>query len=297
MRALVISGGGSKGAYAGGFAKYLIQDLKREYDILVGSSTGSLIVPFLADGLVDEVQRIYTTVTQKDIYNVCPFIIKKNPDGSICSSINHFNTLRMFLKGKKTFGEHKALLKTIKKNFKPEHFEKIKASDKKVVVTVSNFTTNNVEYKHVDDFEYDEYCEWMWASASFVPFMSLYEKNGFEYADGGFGNYIPAEEALNLGATEVDVIVLQPRHSNELNNPTDNAFHLLLKSMQFVHYHLGQHDLQLSHMESIYNENVKMNFHFLPDPLTRYSFYFDPEQMKGWWDRGYNDAKAQYPIV
>ncbi|MEP5600355.1 MAG: patatin-like phospholipase family protein, partial [Algibacter sp.] len=31
MKALVISGGGSKGAYAGGVAQYLIQEKKRDY--------------------------------------------------------------------------------------------------------------------------------------------------------------------------------------------------------------------------------------------------------------------------
>ena len=44
MRALVISGGGSKGAFAGGVAQYLIeQDKGREYDMFLGTSTGSLL--------------------------------------------------------------------------------------------------------------------------------------------------------------------------------------------------------------------------------------------------------------
>ena len=45
MRALVISGGGSKGAFAGGVAQYLMQENGCEYDILIGSSTGSLLIP------------------------------------------------------------------------------------------------------------------------------------------------------------------------------------------------------------------------------------------------------------
>jgi len=32
MRALVISGGGSKGAFAGGIAEFLIRDCGQEYD-------------------------------------------------------------------------------------------------------------------------------------------------------------------------------------------------------------------------------------------------------------------------
>ncbi len=48
MKALVISGGGSKGAYAGGVAQYLIQEEGREYDLFLGTSTGSLLVPHFA---------------------------------------------------------------------------------------------------------------------------------------------------------------------------------------------------------------------------------------------------------
>ena len=38
MKALVISGGGSKGAFAGGVAQYLMRNQGREYDIFVGTS-------------------------------------------------------------------------------------------------------------------------------------------------------------------------------------------------------------------------------------------------------------------
>ena len=47
-KALVISGGGSKGAFAGGVAQYLMRNQGREYDIFVGTSTGSLLIPQLA---------------------------------------------------------------------------------------------------------------------------------------------------------------------------------------------------------------------------------------------------------
>jgi len=41
MRALVISGGGSKGAFAGGVAQYLLEEKKKkEYDLFIGTSTG-----------------------------------------------------------------------------------------------------------------------------------------------------------------------------------------------------------------------------------------------------------------
>jgi len=294
MKALVISGGGSKGAFAGGVSQHLIQDLKREYDIFIGTSTGSLLIPHISIKDIDKIKNVYTNVTQQDIYSQCPFKVKKLKDGSTETSINHLNTIRMFLKRKKTFGEHKNLRETIQKVVSPEDFIKIQQSGKHVIVTVSNLSTNKVEYKYAKDCSYEDFCDWMWASASFVPFMSIVEKNGFEYADGGFGNYIPIEEAINLGAKVIDVIVLSPRHHHVVKAPTKNAFDVLMRSMQFMNYQLGRHDILIGHLESIYNDDVKVNFIFSPRELTEHSFMFDPDQMKSWWQEGYEYAKVKF---
>lgn len=294
MRALVISGGGSKGAFAGGVSQHLIQDLKREYDVFIGTSTGSLLVPHISLGEIDRIKRVYTNVTQEDIYSQCPFKVQKAKDGTITTSINHMNTMKMFLKRKKTFGEHKNLRKTIQRVVTEEDFKLIQQSGKHVIVTVSNLSTNKVEYKYAKDCNYEDFCDWMWASTSFVPFMSIVEKNGFEYADGGFGNYIPIEEAINLGAKIIDVIVLAPRHHHVVKAPTRNAFDVLLRSMQFMNYQLGRHDILIGHLESIYNDDVKVNFIFAPRELTEHSFMFDPVQMKAWWHEGYEYAKVKF---
>ena len=57
MKALVISGGGAKGAWAGGLIEYLAKEQGMQWDILVGSSTGSLLVPMIAVGGWDELDR------------------------------------------------------------------------------------------------------------------------------------------------------------------------------------------------------------------------------------------------
>ena len=76
MRALVISGGGSKGAYAGGVAQYLMQEQGRKYDLFLGTSTGSLLIPQLAIGNIERMYNIYTNVNQHTIFNVNPFRVR-----------------------------------------------------------------------------------------------------------------------------------------------------------------------------------------------------------------------------
>ncbi|MBT8234480.1 MAG: patatin-like phospholipase family protein [Saprospiraceae bacterium] len=292
MKALVISGGGCKGAFAGGVAEYLIDVKKNDYDIFVGSSTGSLLIPHLAIGRVDKIKKTFTNVGQEDIYSVCPFIITKKKDGSIKKvSINHGNTLKMFFKKKKTFGSHKALRKTIANTLSAEDYDLIQKSNKKVVTVVSNISRTVVEHKYVNDCKYEDYLDWMWASCSFVPFMSLVEKNGYSYADGGFGNYLPIEEAIDLGATEIDVIVLNPRRSPKKNIKINNAFDLLIKTMLFTQKQIAYNDVLRGHLDSIYNNDVRVNFIFTPYLLTEHSFYFDKKQMRKWWQEGFDYAK------
>lgn len=291
MRALVISGGGSKGAFGGGIAQYLLEVKKREYDIFAGTSTGSLLVPHLAINNIDNIREAYTSVRQEDIYNVSPFVVKHGETG-IFTKINHRNILQMFLKGKKTFGEHKNLLKTIRKTMSEEEFERVKTSGKKVIVSVSNLSLNIVEYKYATDYNYQDFTEWMWTSTSFVPFMGIVQKDGYEYADGGFGSLIPIEEAINAGANEVDVIVLNPRYSMPNKSKTNNAFDVLLKAMDFMHNRISRNDLYIGHLQSVYDNSVHVNFIFTPRVLTEHSFLFDPSQMKGWWKEGMEYAKT-----
>ena len=58
MKALVISGGGSKGAYAGGVAQYLMEVQNKKYDLFLGTSTGSLLIPHLSIGKVDKLKDL-----------------------------------------------------------------------------------------------------------------------------------------------------------------------------------------------------------------------------------------------
>src|SRR5664279_378837 len=109
MKALVISGGGAKGAWAGGLIEYLSREKGMDWDILVGSSTGSLLVPCIAIKAWDDIKRAYTTSRQSDIFSNCPFIIHEK-DHHFKASFNHFGIILQFIQGRKTLGESKSLM-------------------------------------------------------------------------------------------------------------------------------------------------------------------------------------------
>src|SRR5215213_4103372 len=67
-KALVISGGGSKGAFAVGVVKHLAENFPEiKFDIFVGTSTGSLIVPLVAADQIPLLEQLYTTIHTDDI--------------------------------------------------------------------------------------------------------------------------------------------------------------------------------------------------------------------------------------
>lgn len=62
MRALVLSGGGAKGAYQCGALQYILGDLEVKYDALCGVSVGAINVAFLAMYKHGEEKRSATTL-------------------------------------------------------------------------------------------------------------------------------------------------------------------------------------------------------------------------------------------
>ncbi|MCM4157970.1 patatin-like phospholipase family protein [Gramella sp. AN32] len=293
MRALVISGGGSKGAFAGGIAEFLINDCQKHYDIFLGTSTGSLLIPLLSIGEISRLKAIYTSVSQKDIFSSNPFIITKK-DGEFVMRINHFSILKMFLKGSKSFGESKSLRKLICDIITKEDFHKMKQNKSEVVVTVANLSYNRVEYKRLKDWKYHDFCDWVWASSNMVPFMSLLTKDGNEYADGGMGNIVPISEAINRGACDIDVIVLKTEQPSIKKKPVKNALELTTRAFDFMINQIIVDDVTIGNLQSKHTK-VNLNFYYPPELLTKNSLIFDPDLMKDWWQKDYEFAQKNNP--
>ncbi|QFZ55695.1 patatin-like phospholipase family protein [Oceanihabitans sp. IOP_32] len=291
MRALVISGGGSKGAYAGGVAEYLIKEKGRTYDMFLGTSTGSLLIPHLALGKLDKINKVFTSVNQNHIFSVNPFVVRKRGDREFVS-IDFLNSLWQFIRMKRTFGESKALRRYLKKHFSYEEFLQIRETKKEVVVTVSNLSKNQVEYKSIKDFTYDEFCDWIWISCNYIPFMSLVKKNEFEYADGAFSCVVPIREAVLRGATEIDAIILESESMAYNKILGKNPFSLMISLFGHLTDQVERNDILIGKLAAK-NRDVKLNLFYTPSKLTENSLIFNKKLMSTWWKQGYNYAKQK----
>jgi len=293
MKALVISGGGSKGAFAGGVAEYLIKVKQKKYDIFVGSSVGSILISHLALNKIELLKYIFTHVSNKDIYNIMPFrIIHKK--GQSTTKINHLNTIKAFLKGSSTFGESKNLRQLIQRFYTPSDFEQLKKSSK-IFFTVSNITQQKVEYFYANQSNYDDFCDMMWASANLVPFMSLLTKNGNQYADGGFGAHIPVMQAISQGATEIDVIILDKEIKDDKIKISKNPFETLMGIFKFMANQSSLKDILLGKLQGIQSK-IDIKLWFAPEKLTENALNFNTKQMTGWWQQGFEYARKENPV-
>ena len=295
MRALVISGGGNKGAFAGGIAEYLIKELNNNYELFLGTSTGSLLLPLLSIGKVNKLKQVFSNITQDDIFNSNPFRFHRK-NGEVKTSINHFNILKMFLRNKKTLGESENLRKLIRKSFSYSDFTHLNNSARRVVVTVANLSKHTVEYKHSDRCQYLDFCDWVWISSNLIPFMSLANKNGNDYADGGFGNFVPIRKAIELGATEIDAIILRAQNKSTKKIVVKNVLELFLNSFSYMIDQIAMVDLDIANYAGK-DSKVKINYYFIPDQLTNNILLFEPDQMAKWWQEGYEYAASSNPVV
>ena len=293
-KALVISGGGSKGAFAGGVAQYLMEKEKQQYDLYVGTSTGSLLVSHLAASKIAEIKHAFTHVTQSAIFSNNPFVVKQT--GKLTKTkINHFNVVKNFFSGKKTFGESKNLRKLIEREISPEIFETVQDSEKEVVVCVSNFTLNEIEYKALSECTYDDFLDWIWVSCNFLPFMSLVVKNRFEYADGGFGCIIAIEEAIRRGAKAIDAIMLDTEVQQLNRMRSRNAFDVLLSTLDFMGDQIVKDNIKVGKLLAK-EKGVKLRVFYTPKVLTTNSLVFDRNEMLHWWQEGWAHAHQELTL-
>ena len=269
-KALVISGGGSKGAFAGGLAQYLIEEAKQSYSLFFGTSTGSFLVSHLAGNEIASIKDAFTHVTQEKIFSNSPFIIKQSGK-LVKTKINHFNVVKNFLNGKKTFGESKNLRKLLARHFDTSLFESLK-SEARGCGLCFKFYRRIRWNTNLSECTYDDFLDWIWVVLQFfLPFMSLVVKNRFEYADGGFGCIIAIEEAIRRGATEIDAIMLTTEVQQLNRMRSRNAFDVVLSTLDFMGDQIIQDNIKVGQLLAK-EKGVKLRLFYTPKVLDHEFF-------------------------
>ena len=126
--------------------------------------------------------------------------------------------------------------------------------------------------------------------------MSLISKEGCDYGDGGFSSLVPIREAIQRGATEIDVIILETETQTITRNIGRNPFSLMVNLFQTLLDQVEKHDITIGKLAAN-NKNVKLNLYYTPIQLTNNALIFNKYRMKTWWLQGYEYAKNKSEIM
>jgi NTE family protein len=252
-RALVISGGGSKGAFAVGVIKQLQQIFPTlSFDIYVGTSTGSLIVPLVAIDEMALLEEIYTTQKKGTI-------VKELRIGDRLKTDSIFDA--------------NPLWDLINKHFTDARYNELVASEKKlyvnttclqteelVVFTNDAAATSKEGYTVRQIVNSDHFRRAIMASACQPVFMPTMQVNknlpgnpekDFQYVDGGVRQYAGVEMAIDAGATEIFTILLSAGLSELENTYYGDLFKLLQRTIDIFTTDVSKNDLIIPNQ---YNE-------------------------------------------
>jgi NTE family protein len=194
--AVVLSGGGSKGAFQVGVLDELISAKKVRFDIFCGVSTGSIQALGGAMNDMPALVNHWTSIKGlSDIY-------KKRPLGAAGAVF-----------GADSLFDAKALKTRLEAFADPV---KLKAAKRKLLVGVVNLATGLYEDKAFDALGPGETMgEWVYASCAQPPFFKPHErknKDGIleQWVDGGVRNVTPLSSAMKLKPRAVLAVIASP---------------------------------------------------------------------------------------
>ncbi|MDD6816244.1 MAG: patatin-like phospholipase family protein [Firmicutes bacterium] len=187
--ALVLSGGGSRGAYEAG-AWQALAELGIRIDIVTGTSVGAINGAMVVQGDLDNTVRLWKEIETHMIFDV--------PEGT---QPREYAREIVFNKGAGTSG----LKKLLEKYIDEETVRKAPVDFGVVIVELPTFTPH---YVYKEEMKPGQLLDHILASASLYPAIHSCEIDGKEYIDGGYADVMPVQMALDKGADEVIAVYL-----------------------------------------------------------------------------------------
>ncbi len=328
VTALVISGGGSKGAFAVGAIRSMYERYRQDgwFSIVGGSSTGGLIAPFaallgldieLADKVLEELVETYGNVQTKDI-------------------IERHGPIESILK-KGSLHETQPLRRIIETALTEERFEILKERSSPICYVVyTSFTTGKSTCVSPRDNEMtrERFIDAMLASASVPVVMQATIIDGESCYDGGARDVLPLRQAVEFGAEVIVPIFLDPEYLPVNEQPLLRIDRVLYRSVAIMLDEILANDIQEAvtiqravHLRNrlfktfgkslwgrrklkkmladpflspLIGEDKKLHT-ILPgirpkERMTSDSLKFDPVQMRRWIEQGAAGARATLTI-
>ena len=282
-RALVLSGGGCKGAYQAGALLYL-SNSGINFDIICGSSVGAMNASFLSqypkenfNEACKDLVLFWTSLKQEQIYK------------------------RWF-----PFGKLHALWEKSLYNSEPRHklieknidIEKLQKSN--VELIVGTVSVNSGLYKTYNNKNINIKKAIM-ASSAFPPFFSPVKIDDELEFDAGLKEYTPIRDAIKAGATEIYIICSETENMEYINPEKYKTLQIFKRFVSILASEVITNDFNLTQeinknvLSGICKDKKYIKCHIIKPQkeLTDDSINFDHKLMTKLIEIGYNDANKQ----
>jgi NTE family protein len=282
MRALVLSGGGSKGSFQIGVLKKLVESDPRGYDLVCGVSVGAINAAGLAmfskqhyPEAVAYMEKMWREkVRTSAIYKRwCPFG-------------------RLEALWKKSVYDSSTLRKLMQENL---DLQRIRTSGVNVAVGAVSLKNQSFVFGTQNN---DNFVDWVLASSSFPIFLTPIQIDGQSWTDGGIRSTTPLGYAIKSGADEIDVVLcydpdwVAPNWDSESERAVPDQ---LVRVLNIMSDQIAVSDLKIAGLK---NDLVQVGDKYRKVKMKVYcpatgipvsdSLTFDPEQIAKAIDVGYS---------
>lgn len=199
-RALILAGGGSRGAYEVGVWQGL-QELGITFNTVIGTSVGALNGAIIAQGNFDIAMLVWSKLETKMVFDVDVELT----DLSIKSQFTAMGTFfKEFLK--KGGASCSGLSEMLQEYINEDTIRNSPIEFGLVTLKLSNLTPIEV---FVKDIAQGKLIDYMIASSSCFPAVKAHEIDGETFVDGGYIDNLPSQMAINKGITDLIVVDLE----------------------------------------------------------------------------------------
>lgn len=259
-RAIVVSGGGSKGAYAVGVLdKFRQLEAQLKFDVFVGTSTGALMAPFLALNKMDALVQIYQNTKTEQV-------LKPKDRTSFLNNSSLYSTapLKSLINKHLSDSECNALISSTKKSI---YILTVCLQTKKLTV----FTNRNLPkskskvYDIIRLVDAAHLKKAMLASANQPIFMPPIKVNKDilqgdlaqrQYVDGGLLEYAGIEVAIDAKTKEVFTIYLSSDQESKSTKTYTKTLQMLGPTIGIFTGNVGFNDLRIPKLHNAYLEYI-----------------------------------------
>jgi len=268
-RALVLPGGGGRGAYQVGVYKAL-HEKGIKFDYAFGTSIGGLNATMIAQGQLERLEYLWSTVRASDIFQL--------PSASMV--------------GRLVLGHKLGLLNTapLEELLRRElNLQALQHSSTKVGLCTTDLCSLETRLITIDDVNStNELVDVLMATSAIPMAFPPRNINGSGlWVDGGLVRNTPMETAIQLGADEIFMVLLHPE---KIGLCPTNMFEVLVRCLDIVLDASARREIQSAELynrliatgsvESIGRKNVNIRVFQPTRPVNTTLLEIDPERSR-----------------